>query len=137
MHKKHFWSFPENCRIFPIISVVRQLPEVKEVMPVCKNSRAGENARLRLGFSLICSRILPNVRFGFHQAMKARKHVLFRKYFVPVCHIVALHMVSLAWSIYDIITKQLKTISNKTQLMGNFDRITAVQILLKYLLFQK
>ena len=40
---------------------------------VCENSRAGENPRLRLGFSLICSRILPNVRLGFHQAMKARK----------------------------------------------------------------
>ena len=26
---------------------------------------------MRLGFSLICSRILPNIRLGFHQAMKA------------------------------------------------------------------
>ena len=33
---------------------------------VYENSRAGENRRLRLGFSLICSRILPNVRLDFH-----------------------------------------------------------------------
>ena len=37
------------------------------------NFRAGEKRRLRLGFSLICSRIFPNVRLGFHQAMKARR----------------------------------------------------------------
>ena len=35
------------------------------------NSWAGENTRMHLGFSLISSRILPNVRLGFHQAMKA------------------------------------------------------------------
>ena len=40
---------------------------------VCENSRAGENPQLHLGFLLICSRILPNVRLGFHEAMKARK----------------------------------------------------------------
>ena len=31
---------------------------------VCENSRASENRRLRHGFSLTCSRILTNVRFG-------------------------------------------------------------------------
>ena len=46
---------------------------------VCENSRAGENPRLRVGFSLICSRILPNVRLGFHQAMKA-----WRTYFISL-----------------------------------------------------
>ena len=40
---------------------------------VCENSRAGENLRLRCGFSLICSQILPNIRLGLHQAVKARK----------------------------------------------------------------
>ena len=40
---------------------------------VCENSRAGENSRLHLEFSLICSRILPNICLGFHQAMKAQK----------------------------------------------------------------
>ena len=40
---------------------------------VCENSRAGENRKLRLGFSMICSRILPNVRIGFHQAIKAQR----------------------------------------------------------------
>ena len=40
---------------------------------VCENSWAGENPRLRPGFSMICSRILPIVRLGFHQAMKARR----------------------------------------------------------------
>ena len=42
---------------------------------VCEKSGAGENLRLRLGFSLICSRILPKVCRGFHQLM----HVLFLK----------------------------------------------------------
>ena len=28
--------------------------------------------QVHLGFSLICSRILPNIRLGFHKAMKAR-----------------------------------------------------------------
>ena len=46
---------------------------LKKYGNVCERSRAGENLPLRLGFSLICSRILPNVRLGFHQAMKARK----------------------------------------------------------------
>ena len=36
---------------------------------VCENSRVCENPRLCLGFSLICSRVLPNVRFGFHEAV--------------------------------------------------------------------
>ena len=45
---------------------------VENLGKVCQNSRAGENPRLRLGFQLICSRILPNVRLGFHEAMKAR-----------------------------------------------------------------
>ena len=40
---------------------------------ICANSRAGENPRLLLGFSLICSQILPSVRLGFKQAMKARR----------------------------------------------------------------
>ena len=35
----------------------------------CANYRAGENPRLRLGFSLISSRILPNVRLGFHHTI--------------------------------------------------------------------
>ena len=35
---------------------------------VWENSRAGE---MRLGFSLMCSRGLPNFRLGFHHAMKA------------------------------------------------------------------
>ena len=43
---------------------------VENIGKVCENSRAGE---MRLGFSLICSRILPNVCLGFHHAMKARK----------------------------------------------------------------
>ena len=30
-------------------------------------------ARLCLGFSLVCSRILPNICLSFHQAMKAQK----------------------------------------------------------------
>ena len=46
---------------------------VENLGKVYENSRAGENPRLRLGFSLSCSRILQNVRLGFHQAMKARK----------------------------------------------------------------
>ena len=29
--------------------------------------------QLHLGFSLICSQILPNVHLGFHQAMKAQR----------------------------------------------------------------
>ena len=37
------------------------------------NTRAGENPRLRQEFSPICYRILPNVRLGFYQAMKARR----------------------------------------------------------------
>ena len=49
------------------------VPPVENLGKVCENSRADENPRLLLGFSLICSRILPNVRLGFHQAMKARK----------------------------------------------------------------
>ena len=40
---------------------------------VCENSRAGENALMCLGFSLICSRILPSARLSFHQAMKGRR----------------------------------------------------------------
>ena len=43
---------------------------------VCENSRTGENPRLRLGFSLICSRILPNVRLGFHQAQRTCHYFL-------------------------------------------------------------
>ena len=46
---------------------------VKIEAKVWENSRTGENPRQRFGFSLICSRILPNVGLGFHQAMKARK----------------------------------------------------------------
>ena len=46
---------------------------VKNLGKVCENSQAGENPRLRLRFSLICSRILPNVRLGFHQSLKARR----------------------------------------------------------------
>ena len=46
---------------------------VENLGKVCENSRAGENPRLCLGSSLICSRILPNVRLGFYQAMKAQK----------------------------------------------------------------
>ena len=41
------------------------------------------NSRLRLGFLLMCSRILPNVRLGFYQAMKARRNVLFLKWMEP------------------------------------------------------
>ena len=42
----------------------------------------GENlGKLHLGFSLICSRILPSVRLSFHRAMKARRKALFLK-----CH---------------------------------------------------
>ena len=44
---------------------------------VLENSRAGENTRLHLGFSLICSWTLPNSRPHFHQAMKARKICFF------------------------------------------------------------
>ena len=40
---------------------------------ICENYRASENPRLCLGFSLICPRILPNVRLSFHQARKARR----------------------------------------------------------------
>ena len=42
---------------------------------VCENSR-GDNTRIELGFSLICTQILPNV-LGFHQTMMQGKHVLF------------------------------------------------------------
>ena len=38
---------------------------VEKLGKVCENSEADENPRLRLGFSLICSRILPNVRSVF------------------------------------------------------------------------
>ena len=38
---------------------------------VCENFWAGENPRLRLGFSLIWYQILQNVRINFHQDMKA------------------------------------------------------------------
>ena len=49
---------------------------------VYENSRAGENSQLRLGFSLICPRILSDVRLGFYQAMKARwTFFLFFKWF--------------------------------------------------------
>ena len=46
---------------------------VENLGNVCENSGAGEIPRMRLGFSLICSGILSNVRLGYHQAMKARK----------------------------------------------------------------
>ena len=46
---------------------------VENIGKVCENSQAGENPRLRLGFSLICTRILPNVGLGFYQAIKAGK----------------------------------------------------------------
>ena len=46
---------------------------VENLGKFCENSQAGENPRRSRGFSLICSQILPNVRLGFHQAMKARK----------------------------------------------------------------
>ena len=38
---------------------------VENLGKVCENSRAVKNPRLRLGFSLICSRILPNVRLDY------------------------------------------------------------------------
>ena len=48
----------------------------ENVGKVCENSRVVKNPRLYLGFAVICSEMLPNVRFGLHQAMKARKNVI-------------------------------------------------------------
>ena len=41
-----------------------------------------EQVKMRLGFSLICSRILPNVRLGFHQVMMARKKCFISYFFI-------------------------------------------------------
>ena len=40
-------------------------------------NRAGEGPQLRLGFSLICSQILPKVSLGFHHDTKAQKMFYF------------------------------------------------------------
>ena len=45
----------------------------ENLIKVCENSRAGENPLLCLGFSLLCSQVLPNICLSFHQAMKAWK----------------------------------------------------------------
>ena len=46
---------------------------VKTSAKFVRISRAGENPKLRLVFSLICFRIFQTVRLGFHQATKARR----------------------------------------------------------------
>ena len=80
------WEFTVRASYIVFLFVKTEnnnfIKEIKHVLPpksvenlskVCENSRAGKSLRLRLGFSLICSRILLNVRLSFHQALKARK----------------------------------------------------------------
>ena len=88
-----YWQFHERNKIYIQASYIAflfvRLPNTNFIKKI-KNCRTGENPRVRLrllGFLLIRSRILQNVRLsfyqinivfqqaniGFHQAMKARK----------------------------------------------------------------
>ena len=60
---------------------VPSLPS-ENLAKVCENSPAGENPRLHLRFSLICSNcILSKVCLSFHQAMKTWR--TFLSYWIP------------------------------------------------------
>ena len=69
--KKLKYTYELRITFFSLLR--RKIIIIKEIKYVLRASIACWKPRLRLGFSLICSGILPNVCLGFHQAMKARR----------------------------------------------------------------